>query len=74
MSAQPAYKELTYLDYIALPSDGKRYELIHGAVYAMAGAGRRHQRTVLALAAQLFPELILDFAAVALELDREEVV
>ena len=53
MSAQPAYKELTYLDYIALPSDGKRYELIYGSVFAMAGAGRRHQRIVLELATQL---------------------
>ena len=57
MSAQPAYKELTYLDYIALPADGKRYELIQGSVFAMAGAGRRHQRIVLALAAQLFEKL-----------------
>lgn len=57
MSAQPAYKELTYLDYIALPSDGKRYELIYGSVFAMAGAGRRHQRIVGALYAQLFEKL-----------------
>ena len=57
MSALAAYKELTYLDYLGLPSDGKRYELIYGSVFAMAGAGRRHQRIVGALYAQLFEKL-----------------
>ena len=57
MSAQPVHKELTYLDYLALPNDGRRFELIHGAVYAMAGAGRRHQRIVGALYAQLHEKL-----------------
>ena len=53
MPAQPKFVELTYLDYLALPSDGKRYELIYGSVFAMAGAGRTHQRIVLELATQL---------------------
>ena len=57
MSAQLLAKELTYLDYLNFPSDGRRYELIYGSTYAMAGAGRRHQRIVLALALQIGEKL-----------------
>jgi Uma2 family endonuclease len=57
MSAQPKFVELTYLDYLKLPEDGKRYELIDGEIIAMAGAGRRHQRIVAALSAQLLSKL-----------------
>jgi len=57
MSAQPIAKELNYLDYLNLPGDGARYELIRGVVYAMAGPGRRHQRIVMELAAQLSVKL-----------------
>ncbi len=62
MSAQAAYTtqtkpELTYLDYARLPNDGKRYELVNGMIYAMAGAGRRHQRIVGALYSQIFEKL-----------------
>jgi Uma2 family endonuclease len=57
MSAQLIAKELTYSDYLNLPCDGRRYELIYGAIYAMAGAGRRHQRIVLALALQIGEKL-----------------
>ena len=57
MSAQLIAKELTYSDYMNLPSDGRRYELINGSIYAMAGAGRRHQRIVLALALQIGEKL-----------------
>jgi len=53
MSAQPSTKEQTYLDYLNLPGDGKRYELIRGVVCAIAGPGRRHQRIVGALYLQL---------------------
>jgi Uma2 family endonuclease len=57
MSAQPSFEALTYSDYMRLPDDGKRYELIHGEIIAMAGAGRRHQRIVAALSAQLVEKL-----------------
>ena len=57
MPAQPKFVELTYFDYLKLPDDGNRYELINGEIMMTAGAGRRYQRIVLALAVQLFQKL-----------------
>lgn len=44
---------LTYRDYAALPSDGKRYELHEGELFVTAAPGTRHQRLVFALAVAL---------------------
>ena len=35
--------KLTYLDYVALPEDGKRYELIDGVLIEMAAPAIKHQ-------------------------------
>lgn len=50
-------KALTYADYLVLPESSKRYELIGGEFWLMAGAGRLHQRTVGEMAFQLTGQL-----------------
>lgn len=40
---------LSYADLVALPDDGKRYELLEGELAVSPAPARRHQRTVLAL-------------------------
>ena len=45
--------KLTYLDYVALPEDGKRYELIDGELIEMAAPSFEHQAVVFELAGQL---------------------
>ena len=40
---------LTYADYVALPDDGRRYEILDGALAVTPAPGRRHQRAVGAL-------------------------
>jgi len=37
---------LTYADYVALPDDGKRYEILDGELSVTAAPGRTHQRVV----------------------------
>jgi Uma2 family endonuclease len=37
---------LTYADYVALPDDGKRYEILDGELSVTAAPGRTHQRAV----------------------------
>jgi Uma2 family endonuclease len=37
---------LTYEDYVALPDDGKRYELHEGELVVTPSPGRRHQRVL----------------------------
>src|SRR5262245_66478464 len=37
---------LTYRDYLALPDDGKRYELYDGELVEMTSPTLRHQRAV----------------------------
>ena len=56
MSAQRQLQSATYADYLQL-SDGKRYELIQGQFWLMAGAGMLHQRAVGELFLQLATQL-----------------
>ena len=37
---------LTYADYLAMPDDGRRYEILDGEVAVSATPATRHQRTV----------------------------
>ena len=48
-----AVKLLTYADYVALPDDGKRYEILDGVLHVTPSPSRRHQRVVLTLATAL---------------------
>jgi Uma2 family endonuclease len=41
-----APRKLTYDDYLRLPDDGKRYELIDGELHVTPAPGTRHQSTV----------------------------
>ena len=56
MSAQRQLQSVTYADYLQI-SDGKRYELIQGQFWLMAGAGMLHQRAVGELFLQLATQL-----------------
>jgi len=49
---------LTYADYLALPDDGRRYELVNGDLWPMAGAGRLHQLSVVEMSRQLGNQLL----------------
>lgn len=49
----PAQGEWTYEDYLRLPDDGRRYEVIRGNLYVSASPNYDHQYTVIQLAAQL---------------------
>jgi Uma2 family endonuclease len=42
---------LTYADYVALPDDGRRYEIHDGDLSVTPSPGRPHQRVVLRLGA-----------------------
>lgn len=44
---------LTYADYVALPNDGKRYEIHDGELSVTPAPGRTHQRLVLELGSLL---------------------
>ena len=44
---------LTFADYVALPNDGKRYEIHDGELSVTPAPGRMHQRVVLRLAMAL---------------------
>ena len=56
MSAQRQLQAATYADYLQI-SNGKRYELIQGQFWLMAGAGMLHQRAVGELFLQLATQL-----------------
>ena len=56
MSAQRQLKNSTYADYLQI-SDGKRYKLIQGQYWLMAGAGTLHQLAVVELSYQLVAQL-----------------
>ncbi len=45
--------KLTYEDYLLLPDDGKRHEILNGEHYVTAAPFIRHQRIVLRLAFRL---------------------
>jgi Uma2 family endonuclease len=49
----PAQGEWTYEDYLRLPDDGRRYEVIRGVLYVAASPNYDHQFTVIKLAVQL---------------------
>ncbi len=51
--AQPAQKQWTYEDYLALPDDGRRYEIIEGVLYVTNAPGFDHQFTVIQLIKKL---------------------
>ena len=42
----PAQGEWTYEDYLRLPKDGKRYEVIRGSLYVTAAPTYEHQTVV----------------------------
>ena len=44
---------LGYADYVTLPNDGKRYEILDGELSVTPAPGRMHQRAVLSLASAL---------------------
>jgi Uma2 family endonuclease len=56
MSAQRQLQKATYADYLQI-SDDKRYELIQGQFWLMAGAGTLHQRAVGEIFLQLATQL-----------------
>lgn len=43
MTTHPATRKLTYDDYLRLPEDGKRYEIIDGELYVTPAPATRHQ-------------------------------
>jgi Uma2 family endonuclease len=51
--AWPAPGEWTYQDYLALPDDGRRYEIIEGSLYVTNAPNIDHQFTVMEIAFQL---------------------
>ncbi len=50
---QPAQGEWTYEDYLNLPDDGRRYEIIEGVLYVTNAPDYDHQFTVMEIAFQL---------------------
>ena len=44
---------LTYRDYAALPDDGRRYQILDGALFVTASPNTRHQIILMRLSAQL---------------------
>jgi len=52
----PPQGQWTYADYLRLPDDGKRYEIIKGVLYVANAPGYEHQYTVgeIAFALRLF--------------------
>ena len=56
MSAQRQLQNATYANYLQL-NDGKRYELIQGQYWLMAGAGTLHQLAVVEISYQLVAHL-----------------
>ena len=57
MSEQRQLQSATYADYLQI-SDSKRYELIQGQFWLMAGAGALHQRAVGEMHRQLANQLV----------------
>ena len=44
---------LTYRDYVALPDDGRRYQILEGELFVTAAPATRHQIILMRLSAQL---------------------
>jgi len=53
MAPQGPVPKLTYADYLRIPDDGKRHEIIDGEHFVTAAPFIRHQRLVLRLAIRL---------------------
>lgn len=53
MQTQPAQGQWTYVDYLKLPDDGNRYEIIEGVLYVSNAPNSDHQFTVTELGAEL---------------------
>jgi len=51
--AQPAQGDWTYEDYLKLPDDGKRYEIIEGVLYVANAPDADHQFAVTEISRQL---------------------
>lgn len=51
--SQPNQGEWTYEDYLNLPDDGRRYEIIEGVLYVTNAPDYDHQFTVMEIAFQL---------------------
>lgn len=51
-SSWPAQGEWTYEDYLRLPDDGNRYEIIEGVLYVTNAPGYDHQFAVMEIAFQ----------------------
>jgi len=51
--AEPAQGIWTYGDYLTLPDDGSRYEVIDGVLYVSAAPTPKHQRKLLRLVRHL---------------------
>ena len=49
----PVQGQWTYADYLALPDDGKRYEIIEGVLYVANAPNSDHQTVVTAFGAEL---------------------
>ncbi len=49
----PRQGEWTYSDYLAIPDDGRRYEIVNGVLLLMPSPSRSHQKTVLEIATYL---------------------
>jgi len=45
--------KLTYQDYLNIPEDGKRREIIDGRIYMMAAPRQRHQLTLMRLSSDI---------------------
>lgn len=50
---QPGQGEWTYEDYLALPDDGTRYEIIEGVLYVVNAPNSDHQTVVTEVSAEL---------------------
>jgi Uma2 family endonuclease len=50
---QPVQGEWTYEDYLALPDDGRRYEIIEGVLYVTHAPDIGHQFTVVEIVRQM---------------------
>lgn len=49
----PAQGQWTYVDYLALPDDGRRYEIIEGVLYVVNAPNSDHQYAVTEIAAEM---------------------
>jgi Uma2 family endonuclease len=76
----PATSKLTYQDYLELPDDNRRYEILDGELAVTASPTTRHQRVSLNLAFLLHAEVdrrglgVIFYAPVDVILDESTVV